>query len=59
MKRSQKTVLWFVLMLFPVLANAGETYTPFNGEYRLAGPLTFGDIEEGASHFYLHLTGLK
>ena len=44
-------------LLFPVLANAGETYVPFKGEYRVAGPLAFGDIEEGTTHFYLHLTG--
>ena len=57
MMNSQKIVLWIALMLFPMLANAGETYTPFNGECRVAGPLAFGDIEEGTSHFYLHLTG--
>lgn len=53
----EKLLLWIAIILFPVLANAGEAYSPIQGEYRVAGPLAFGDIEEGSSHFYLHLTG--
>ncbi len=39
------------------LADSGDPGRPLTGAFRLAGPLQFGDIENGNSHFYFYLDG--
>lgn len=40
------------------LADAVDSTAPLTGTFRLAGPLRFGDIEDGMSHFYFYLDGV-
>jgi hypothetical protein len=42
---------------FAVPSEAGESYLPMQGKYRMAGRLAFSDIEEGDSHIYFQLSG--
>ena len=38
-------------------ADVDDSRTTLTGTFRLAGPLQFGDIEDGNSHFYFYLDG--
>jgi hypothetical protein len=39
------------------MADTGDTRKPLTGTFRVAGPLQFGDIEDGNSHLYFYLDG--
>ena len=52
------TLLGLLMAAMPcvgLLADSGETTMPLTGAFRLAGPLQFGDIGDGDSHFYFYL----
>ena len=50
-------ILVAVVPCIGLSADSSEPRIPLTGAFRLAGPIRFGDIDDGSSHFYFYLSG--